>query len=74
MKRKIPKKPRIRAPLPRPTRIHSTKKGLKGYDRVRDKRKPQGEALKETLNIWKNRVKGQGSSSKETHDPIPYDP
>jgi len=50
MKRKIPKKPRIRAPLPRPTRIHSTKKGLKGYDRVRDKRKPQKEAFNEIVN------------------------
>jgi len=49
MKRKVPKKPRIRAPLPRPTRFHSTKKGLKGYDRERDKRKPQGEAL-QTIN------------------------
>jgi hypothetical protein len=50
MKRKIPKKPRIRAPLPRPTRFHSTKKGLKGYDRVRDKRKPQQEVFREALN------------------------
>jgi hypothetical protein len=47
MKRKVPKKPRIRAPLPRPTKFHSTKKGLKGYDRVRNKHKAVREGFNE---------------------------
>jgi len=50
MKRKVPRKPRIRAPLPRPTRVHSTKKGLKGYDRTRDKIK----ALREGFDVGNN--------------------
>ncbi len=30
-------KPKIRIPVPRPTRFHSTPKGKKGYDRKRAK-------------------------------------
>jgi len=58
MKRKVPKKPRIRAPLPKPTRFHSTKKGLKGYDRTREKHKPQQEAFNEIVNNQKKGARG----------------
>ena len=58
MKRKVPKKPRIRAPLPKPTRFHSTKKGLKGYDRTREKHKPQQEAFNEIVNNQKTGARG----------------
>lgn len=38
MKRKIPKKPRIRIPVPRPQRPLSLKKGKKGHHRKKHKK------------------------------------
>lgn len=42
MKRKIPKKPRIRIPVPKPQRPLSLKKGKKGYDRKKYKKNLYG--------------------------------